>query len=237
MADAIDTEEGRLVGEASHAAGNLIHRLYYLTDVLEGGPHDDEASAALQQVKDALGELHVVVARSLALLKPVNVKTIQADAATVATSIARRLGAATDPLEECEERARLRAMPLEVDPGQLDRAIGLLAEAVAGRGARDEDGEIAASCCSITAEVAAHRLSGRATDRDHGLVIRCKAARERAAALDAQGHVSVALAVAVATRVLRTFRCDARFEEQGGQRELIIFIPECVPDSLKTSCR
>ena len=220
MVDPIDSEEGRLAGEASHAAGNLIHRLYYLTDVLSHDPQAGEANGALEQLKDALGELHVLVTRSLALLKPVKIKTIEVTAADVATSVARRLGAEADAVEQSSCGADLQAMRVEVDPTQLDRALRLLLEAFA---ARVGDADMPPHDIDVELSVGACKLYDRETSE--GLIIKCRNARIGTPAQTEANDIAVALATAVATRVLRMFACDACLDRNDERSVLTIFVP------------
>jgi hypothetical protein len=232
MADSIDTEEGRLAGEASHAAGNLIHRLYYLTDVLAHVPQAGEASEALAQLKDALGELHVLVARSLALLKPVKIKTMEVTAADVAMSVARRLGAEADAVNQSSCAADLHAMPVEVDPTQLDRALRLLVEAFAERVA-----DVDAPLHDIDIELSVGACTFHDRETTEGLVIKCRNARNGTPTRSDANDIAVALAAAVATRVLRTFACDARLDRNDERSVLTIFVPASSRYFLKTTPR
>ena len=128
-------DSARIAGEASHAAGNLIHRLYYLAEVIEGDSGSDDIPEALSELKEALGELHTLVARSMALLRPVKVETTRYSCVDIALSIAQGFGGdgseikAETPSPVLDE---LTGREADVDPTQLAHAVGLLSDVLHG---------------------------------------------------------------------------------------------------------
>ncbi|RMD84501.1 MAG: hypothetical protein D6815_04065, partial [Candidatus Dadabacteria bacterium] len=127
------SDSGRLIGEVSHAAGNLVHRMYYWTAILEDRREPADGEEAVRELRETLAGLHRLVKRTMDLLRPVKLRLIEVAGRDVLRSIALRLGAAPSEEETAACEQALDAM-IAVDPVQLDRALGLLGEAVAAGG-------------------------------------------------------------------------------------------------------
>ncbi len=121
-------DSGRLIGDVSHAAGNLVHRMYYWTAILEEQPAESDGEEAVRELRETLGGLHRLVKKTMDLLRPVKLRLITVAGRDLVRSMALRLGAVPSE-EEMTEHAAALENEIAVDPVQLDRALGLVAEA------------------------------------------------------------------------------------------------------------
>jgi hypothetical protein len=126
-ADAAASAQAELIGEVSHAAGNLIHRMYYLTGVIEREPQAGSPADALAQIRESLESLHQLLNRAFALVRPFEVRPLPVAATDLLKSLALRFG------ENSREApaaliAQLSGYDVGVDPAHLDRALNVLAE-------------------------------------------------------------------------------------------------------------
>ena len=126
-------EQTRLIGEVNHATGNLVQRMLYWTAVLEEGARSADASAAVDQLKESLGELHSLVNRTMDLVRPVDGERIQVGVVDLVEAFGLRFGAGGDRVWAGNPSLRSDCSNayVEVDPIQLDKALGMLAEATA----------------------------------------------------------------------------------------------------------
>ena len=116
-------DSGRLIGEVSHAAGNLVHRMYYWTGVLEEQPEPTDSDEAVRELRDTLGGLHQLVKRTMDLLRPVKLHLINVAAAELFRSVAIRLGVDLGDAEIAPNQGLVRA-ELRVYPFQIARSFG-----------------------------------------------------------------------------------------------------------------
>ena len=123
-------DAGRLIGDVSHAAGNLVHRMYYWTAVLEEQPAEQSGEEAVRELRDTLSGLHRLVKKTMDLLRPIKLRLITVAGRDLVRSMALRLGAVPGE-DELEKFASDLETEILVDPVQLDRALGLVADAFA----------------------------------------------------------------------------------------------------------
>ena len=140
------SEASRLLGDVNHAAGNLVHRMYYWTSLLEEEPGAANSGEVVDELKRSLGELHRLVNRAMDLVRPVEARPIPVAAGDLVKSIALRLGVEPPADTACRLGDSVEAQVL-VDPVQLDRAVGMLAELLPG--------EKAGITCGVSAAYAA----------------------------------------------------------------------------------
>jgi hypothetical protein len=206
------SDDGRLMGDVSHAAGNIIHRMYYWAGVLEErGPEGSASREAIRELKDSLGELHRLVKRALDLQRPVKPRPIPIAAGDVVRSIALRFQASGVDIPQAVS-AELDAVEAFVDPVQLDRAIGMLEEALVG--CRDVD--------SVDMKAA---LDSSVSDGNGVLQVECVAHCKVEAGGTIQPHASEEVCIALASKLLRAFQWKVVVEDDGPRRHLFISIP------------
>jgi hypothetical protein len=126
-ADAAASAQAELIGEVSHAAGNLIHRMYYLTGVIERDPRQGNPADALAQIRESLESLHQLLNRAFALVRPVEVRPLPIAATDLLKSLVSRFGESSSDAPPALI-AQLSGYDVGVDPAHLDRALNVLAE-------------------------------------------------------------------------------------------------------------
>ncbi len=218
-------DSARLAGEASHAAGNLIHRLYYLTEVIEGGSGSDDIPEALSDLKEALGELHTLVARAMALLRPVKVETASFSCLDIALSIAQGFGGesgeikAETPAPVLEELSARRA---DVDPTQLAHAVRLLSDALLGE---KPDSARRGLICIRTAIRTVFDSEKAGGKKIFGFFVSLVKPQTGTLMNVDSDDVGTSLAIAVASRILGTFACEVIRQNDGPHASMSIFVP------------
>jgi hypothetical protein len=215
-------DDGRLMGEVSHAAGNIIHRLYYWAGVLEehaGG--NGPSREAIREFKESLGELHRLVKRALDLQRPVKLRPIPIASGDVVRSIALRFR--KSELDFPSTRStELDAWDTIIDPVQLDRAIGMLEEAVNGRG------DVASMEMTAIIEHGDTGTDARPLDpADAGPALRvdCRARRAGDASDAAHLQASEEVCVALAMKLLHAFKWNVDVRNDGHTLHLLIVMP------------
>ncbi|MBC8293928.1 MAG: hypothetical protein H8E45_12340 [Proteobacteria bacterium] len=133
----------QLLSELSHSLGNIIHRMYYWTGVLEDAVLEDATSEgaapedsapeddAVLEIKSSLASLHEIIGRTMELVRPVESHPVTASAADLELSIGRRFDC-VPPGSDADCLSGL-ATPVTVDPQLLGRVLALIAE-LAGPG-------------------------------------------------------------------------------------------------------
>jgi hypothetical protein len=210
-----DSDGNRLLGEVNHAAGNIVHRMYYWTALLEEEPESSEAAEAVACLKSSLGELHQLVNRAFELMRPVEARPIQVGACDLANSIALRLGVELADPTNCLADPMLAGAEVQIDPVQLDKAIGMLRETLS---AVSEDNGLS------PLELAPMRAHGRGRlDRD-GFVLRCRIYRDEVVGSPRDSTIHD-VAIALATRLLSVFDWIVEVEDVNDERRFVIFVP------------
>lgn len=128
----------QLLFELSHSLGNIIHRMYYWTGVLEDAGLEDATSEyaapeddAVLEIKSSLASLHEIIGRTMELVRPVASHPVTASAADLELSIGRRF----DCVPSCPDADSGNAdslaglaTPVTVDPQLLGRVLALIGE-------------------------------------------------------------------------------------------------------------
>ncbi len=218
-ADAVASEQARLIGDVSHAAGNLIHRMYYLTGVIEEEPSEGGALGALSQIRESLGSLHQLLNRTFALVQPVHVRPVPVAATDLVKSLTLRFGENPSG-SSAELLAHLTGYELGVDLVHLDRALTMLAEAL-GRGDRASAAAPAASSWSVSVMRAAGQQGPRSQQLSIDLVID-PAVGERELLSDG---VQRAVGLALVGRVFGLFGWNMQVDESARPRRVRILAP------------
>ncbi len=128
----------QLLSEVSHSLGNIIHRMYYWTGVLEDTVLEDATSAdtapeddAVLEIKSSLASLHEIIGRTLELLRPVASHPVTATAADLELSIGRRFDCVPPRSDADSSNADSLSgldTPVTVDPQLLGRVLALIGE-------------------------------------------------------------------------------------------------------------
>lgn len=220
-AGAMSADDGRLIGDVNHAAGNLVHRMYYWTGVLEEEPAAINAAEAVEQLKNSLGELHRLVNRTMDLVRPIEARPLVVAANDVVTSVGLRLG--TRPLDEAGAAVldELAHYEVSVDPNQLDRAIGMLGEAfVQPKGPEDTDIPVSTLDLFIQEPLKDTEVAPTV------LVLECSVAGDPNRVDERVDSVSAAVSLALATRLLAVVDWRAMIDvDEEGKRRLTILVP------------
>jgi hypothetical protein len=211
----LDSDGNRLLGEVNHATGNLVHRMYYWTAILEEEPGSENAGEAVESLKSSLGELHRLVNRAFELMRPVEARPIPVAASDLAQSIAMRLGVnLADPDDFLSDPASAAA-EVQIDPVQLDKAVGMLRETL---DSVSEDNGL--SPLEIRPM---HRNGRRRLERD-GFVLRCRIYRDEVVGEPRDSTVQD-VAIALATKLLSVFDWVVEVEDVRDERRFVIFVP------------
>jgi len=218
---AMSVDDGRLIGDVNHAAGNLVHRMYYWTGVLEEEPAGIDAAEAVEQLKDSLGELHRLVNRTMDLVRPIEARPLVVAANDVVTSVGLRLGCR--PLDDAGAAVveELAHYEVSVDPNQLDRAIGMLGEAfIQPKGPNDADPPISTLEPRIQYPIEDNE------DAPTVLVLECTVASDPGRVDERVDSVAAAVSLALATRLLAVVDWRAMIDvDEEGKRRLTILVP------------
>lgn len=130
--------DGQLLSELSHSLGNIIHRMYYWTGVLEDAVLEDASSEdaapeddAVLEIKSSLASLHEIIGRTMELVRPVAAHPVTASPADLELSIARRFDCVPSRADADSGNADSLsglATPVMVDPQLLGRVLALIGE-------------------------------------------------------------------------------------------------------------
>ncbi len=211
---AMSQDDGRLIGDVNHAAGNLVHRMYYWTGILEEEPTSTDAAEAVEQLKDSLGELHRLVNRTMDLVRPIEARPLVVAVNDVVTSIGLRLGCR--PLDAAGSAILddLSHFEVSIDPNQLDRAIGMLGEA------------FTQPKVLSTLDLHIQRPLQDTPAAPTVLVLECTVESDPGRIDERVDSVTAAVSLALATRLLAVVDWRAMIDvDEEGKRRLTILVP------------
>ena len=204
--------DGLLMGEVSHATGNLLHRMRYWTSMLEAETLRGPAAEAVTELRSSLDGLQQLIARTMELLRPSDVRAIAIPVDDVVGTLAIRFGVDAGQALATAPGASAWPFPVLVDPALLDRGLILLAEAFE----RDPEGAEA----------------GFSIDRgDPGpetpplLMVRMRARRRASLRSDPYAPVHHDVNLALATKLLGETGCICTAFESDGIVRLVISLP------------
>ena len=219
-----------LMREVNHATGNLVHRMFYWAELLGDRPPEVELKEAVERLKDSLGELHRLVSRTFDLVRIVEVRPLGIAANDLVTSIALRLGTQVDFGDTPALEAELAGQRVSVDPLIVDRAMGLVAEALALT--RDESNPNPVSTLRVRASQASEE---EPTPRD-GILLHCSVGAKVTHSCAQPGtEVAEAVSIALARKLLAALGWLIDLDEVNGERRLAIFVPLSSSPELTTS--
>jgi hypothetical protein len=212
---------GQIFGDVNHQAGNLVHKIYYWTTVLEeaaGEADTADGAHAAASLRALLGELHGLLGRTLELLRPVNARPMLVPLGDLVTSVRNRLGAGTDADEQTTAAlAAFATHQVLIDPLQIDRAFGMLEESFAARAGANSNTD--SLLLTIRRAPAADNSVGDACSVE----IRCEARFELAP--DARNPVAATVGAALACKLLEVIGWRVELVDEPVLRRLTIFVP------------
>jgi hypothetical protein len=220
-----------LMREVNHATGNLVHRMFYWAELLGDRPPEEDLKETVEHLKDSLGELHRLVSRTFDLVRAVEVRPLGVAANDLVESIALRLGTRADFGDAPELEDDLAGQRVSVDPLLVDRAMGLVAEALSlTRG----DAEPESPACSLRVR-ASEPMEGDAGSRDGILLHYSAGAKVTHSCAQPGSEVAEAVSIALARKLLAALGWLIDLDEVNGERRLAIFVPLSSSPELTTS--
>lgn len=209
-----------LMREVNHATGNLVHRMFYWTELLGDRPPEEDVKETVERLKDSLGELHRLVTRTFDLVRAVEVRVLAIAASDLVASVALRLGTQVDFGDAPELEADLAGQCVAVDPLLVDRALGLVAESLALQ--RDDASECKVSSLRVRSS---QPIEGETQSRD-GILLHCSVSgKVTHSCAQPGGEVGEAVSIALARKLLSALGWLIDLDEVNGERRLAIFVP------------
>ena len=219
-----------LMREVNHATGNLVHRMFYWAELLGDRPPEDETREAVEHIKGSLGELHRLITRTFDLVRTVEARPIQVGLPDLVRSLAMRLGTEpewTEPPAVCDMLARCE---IAVDPPLVDRAFGLVAEALSLQ-ARDGQDDVSVSRLHVRCSPGSHEAVAR-----EGILLHCVIRRQLAQnPAQPAAPVTDAVGIALARKLVAALGWILDLDETSDERRLAVFIPVAFAPELTTS--
>lgn len=212
---------GHLFGEVNHQAGNLVHKIYYWTNVLEEAAADADAADGAQaaaSLRSLLGELHGLLGRTLELMRPVKARPMLVPLADLVCSVRNRLGACAEADAQTIETLRvLGNHQALIDPLQIDRAFGMLEESFAERAGANSNTD------SFLLTVSRAGRADNSVSAAYAVEIRCEAPFKLAP--DARNPVAATVGAALACKLLEVVGWRVELVDEAALRRLTIFVP------------
>lgn len=209
-----------LMREVNHATGNLVHRMFYWAELLGDRPPEQDLKEAVEALKGSLGELHRLVSRTFDLVRSVEVRPLGVAASDLVESVALRLGTQADFGDAPELESDLQGQRVSVDPLLVDRAMGLVAEALALT--QDDASESKVSSLRVRSS---QPVEGESATRD-GILLHCSVSgKVTHSCAQPGGEVAEAVSIALARKLLSALGWLIDLDEVNGERRLAIFVP------------
>jgi signal transduction histidine kinase len=122
MVDAADSPNPAVLREVSHDLGNQFHRYYYLSSRLRDAVGADPGGAGelVDELESVVADVEKLVRRTLAWMRPLDLRTIDLEAGDLLASLAGR--SEHWPVEIAADAA-VRALPIQVDPTRIGELI------------------------------------------------------------------------------------------------------------------
>ncbi len=219
-----------LMREVNHATGNLVHRMFYWAELLGDCPPQEDLKETVEHLKDSLGELHRLVSRTFDLVRAVEVRPLGVAANDLVESIALRLGTQADFGDAPELEDDLAGQRVSVDPLLVDRAMGLVAEALSLT--RDAATDAPVSSLRVRSS---QPVEGEAGSRDGILLHYSAGAKVTHSCAQPGSEVAEAVSIALARKLLAALGWLIDLDEVNGERRLAIFVPLSSSPELTTS--
>jgi len=230
QAEGSGSPDHHLMREVNHATGNLVHRMFYWAELLGDRPPEDETREAVEHLKESLGELHRLITRTLDLVRNVEARPIQIGVADLVRSVALRLGTEPEWADPPAAREALERSELGVDPLLVERATGLISEALSLQ-PRDAQSEVSVSPLLVRCSQGS---DGQPDGR--GLLLHCVIRRCTApGSAQTAAPVTDAVGIALARKLLAALGWVLELDETTEERRLVLFIPFSLSPELATS--
>lgn len=128
----------RVLSEAAHDLANHIHRSYYFLELLADaiGPDNPAAGSLVSRLKDSLADIESDIRSTMAFIRPVELHRLRVRMDDLVSSLRQHVGLRPVELGGDIDAGRCE---VEVDPGRISEALGLLCKAAAGE---EEDVQI-----------------------------------------------------------------------------------------------
>jgi len=224
------TPDHHLMREVNHATGNLVHRMFYWAELLGDRPPEEETREAVEQLKGSLGELHRLVTRTLDLVRTVEARPIQVGVPDLVRSVALRFGTEAEWTDPPAVREALERCEVAVDPLLVERATGLIAEALSLLPREGENG-----VCVSPLQVRCSQGADGNPERQ-GLLLHCVIRRNtQTSAGEPAAPVTDAVGIALARKLLAALGWILDLDETNDERRLVVFIPLPLSPELTTS--
>jgi hypothetical protein len=219
-----------LMREVNHATGNLVHRMFYWAELLGDRPPEDETREAVEHLKGSLGELHRLITRTLDLVRAVEARPIQVGVPDLVRSVALRLGTEPQWTDAPAVREALERCELGVDPLLVERAVGLVAEALSLQ-PREGQSDVSVSPLHVRCS-----QGPDASPERQGLILHCVIRRVATASANVPAApVTDAVGIALARKLLAALGWILDLDETADERSLVLFIPLSLEPELTTS--
>lgn len=216
----VAASDHQLIREVNHATGNLVHRMFYWAELLGDRPPEVETREAVEQLKDSLGELHRLITRTFDLVRTVEARPIPVALPDLVRSIALRLGTEAEWVEPTAVCEALSRCEVAVDPLLVERATGLVAEALSLQP------RAGASAVTVS-PLRVRRSPGAESPGDReGLLLHCVIRRTTTEGpSQPAAPVTDAVGIALARKLLAALDWVLELEETEQERRLVVFIP------------
>jgi hypothetical protein len=210
VAPPADSGTQEMFAEIDHDFGNIVHRMYYWSEVLEDkAAADPDGTEAVSELKEALTELHILLGRVMEFFKPVEMHLFSLPVEDLVARVSCRVGCANAVGLDSLSVRSLLSREVEVDPMQLDRAIDMVAEAL-----------VSTQGSASRPDIDAVRVDAVSKDDQRGIQIRLSA-RPNTEPSSALGHVNRGLV----SRILGCMKWQLRFRDDGKASVCDLFIP------------
>lgn len=220
-----------LMREVNHATGNLVHRMFYWAELLGDRPPEEETREAVEHLKESLGELHRLVTRTLDLVRNVEARPIQIGVPDLVRSVALRLGTEPEWADPPAAREVLERSELAVDPLLVERATGLISEALSLPPPRGAQSEVSVSPLLVRCSQGSDGQPDRQGLLLHCVIRRCSAPGSSQNA----APVTDAVGIALARKLLAALGWVLELDETADERRLVLFIPFSLSPELSAS--
>ncbi len=198
-----------MFAEVDHDFGNIVHRMYYWSEVLEDKTGaDPDGSEAVTELRDALGELHRLLGRVMEFFKPVEMHMFSLSVEDLVARVSRRLGCTDVEGADSPAVRALSAHEIEVDPMQLDRAVDMVCEAL-----------VATESSPASPAVRAVRVDAISKDGKRGILMRLSA-QPNGDSPSALTHVTRNLV----SRILGCMNWRLSFSDKQDERSCDLFV-------------
>jgi signal transduction histidine kinase len=145
-------EQQRVLREVAHDLANCFHRSYYFLELISDAiPSDNEqAGGTLGRLRDTIEEIETMSRTAIELMRPIELRRSRVRMGDLVASLRQHIG--LRPLEVGGDKDG-SAAEVEVDPGRMSEALGMLCRVAVG-----QDGEGAVQVDVLGGDTVALRI-------------------------------------------------------------------------------